>query len=129
MRISDWSSDVCSSDLDGGARHGAELQLARDLRTARSWPAGQPLSIGERDARPGLLAEPCRLRDPCDARYQGQGDPRHRAHRLYQQQPRYARCTVAASRARSEERRGGKEWVGTCKTRWSPSPSKKKKNT
>src|SRR3546814_20156674 len=112
MRISDWSSDVFSSDLDddeaaggaraavdGSARHGAELQPARDLRTARSWPAGQPLSIGERDARPGLLAEPCRLRDPCDARYQGQGDPRHRAPRLYQPQPRYARCTVAPSRA------------------------------
>src|SRR3546814_16480704 len=111
MRISDWSSDVFSSDLDddeaaggaraavdGSARHGAELQPARDLRTARSWPAGQPLSIGERDARPGLLAEPCRLRDPCDARYQGQGDPRHRAHRLYQQKTTYVRWTVAAFR-------------------------------
>src|SRR3546814_18983201 len=25
MRISDWSSDVCSSDLEGGRRKGADL--------------------------------------------------------------------------------------------------------
>src|SRR3546814_9018018 len=25
MRISDWSSDVCSSDLSGGAAHGAAM--------------------------------------------------------------------------------------------------------
>src|SRR3546814_8999027 len=39
MRISDWSSDVCSSDLAGGARHQAEADdvhlLARgDQRSA-----------------------------------------------------------------------------------------------
>src|SRR3546814_8740037 len=31
MRISDWSSDVCSSDLDGTARNG--LQRGDELRT------------------------------------------------------------------------------------------------
>src|SRR3546814_21043248 len=29
---------------------------------------------------------------------------------------------------RSEERRGGQEWVSTCRSRWSPSNSKKKDN-
>src|SRR3546814_16690298 len=28
---------------------------------------------------------------------------------------------------RSEERSGGKEWVSTCRTRWSPETSKKKR--
>src|SRR3546814_17977577 len=32
-----------------------------------------------------------------------------------------------ARRRRSEERRVGKEWVRTCRSRWSPDPSKKKK--
>src|SRR3546814_11076987 len=30
-------------------------------------------------------------------------------------------------RTRSEERRVGKEWVSTCRSRWSPSHKKKKK--
>src|SRR3546814_11100615 len=35
--------------------------------------------------------------------------------------------TYYPSRARSEERRVGKECVSTCKTRWSPDHEKKKK--
>src|SRR3546814_12445871 len=31
-------------------------------------------------------------------------------------------------RPRSEERRGGQEWVSTCRSRWSPKHKKKKKN-
>src|SRR3546814_13407873 len=39
MRISDWSSDVCSSDLDG---RGSEWRLINDerLRHRREWPLG-----------------------------------------------------------------------------------------
>src|SRR3546814_15788160 len=33
----------------------------------------------------------------------------------------------AAAAARSEERRVGKEWVSTCRSRWSPSHAKKKR--
>src|SRR3546814_18531569 len=33
---------------------------------------------------------------------------------------------VPRERPRSEERRGGKEWVSTCRSRWSPVNSKKK---
>src|SRR3546814_15217046 len=33
---------------------------------------------------------------------------------------------VAGASRRSEERRVGKEWVSTCRSRWSPFPSKKK---
>src|SRR3546814_20858539 len=37
----------------------------------------------------------------------------------------HARCDT--SHPRSEERRVGKEWVGTCRFRWSPYHKKKKK--
>src|SRR3546814_3886378 len=70
MRISDWSSDVCSSDL---------------------CPAS-PL--------PGRGAGP------------GSGDAGHGAG------GRAVR--PGAARARSEERRVGKECVSTCRSRWSP---------
>src|SRR3546814_14392328 len=106
MRMSDWSSDVCSSDLDraellsrvpsapqqsgvpvpaGRSGHRAEHALAWLPGTAT---AGE-LGCGERgDVRPVRLA--------------GAADPR------------------------SEERRVGTECVSRCRFRWSPYPSKKK---
>src|SRR3546814_10827535 len=42
MRISDWSSDVCSSDLQGGIALGARLKRL-----------GVPAIIVEKNARPG----------------------------------------------------------------------------
>src|SRR3546814_9286206 len=50
MRISDWSSDVCSSDLTGGG--GTDLQPAIEAVIAspnfvKHWEAGADLSKGE----------------------------------------------------------------------------------
>src|SRR3546814_20829488 len=99
MRISDWSSDVCSSDLkkvtaafDGGrlTSDGGVLVLAQAERT---------MGICRR------LAE-C-IADP--------RDPSRVVHRL-------------EDILRSEERRVGKECVSTCRSRWSPYPYKKKIN-
>src|SRR3546814_10174942 len=70
MRISDWSSDVCSSDL--------ALRLHLCASTTYT-PLGVPFSLG---LNKGF--EHQRLR------------------------------------ARSEERRVGKECVSTCRSRWSP---------
>src|SRR3546814_829905 len=36
MRISDWSSDVCSSDLDVGDGHGAEIEIGAVGHAQRS---------------------------------------------------------------------------------------------
>src|SRR3546814_14901908 len=82
MRISDWSSDVCSSDL-----------------SARRGPAP-------------VLAAPCGSPAPA------QGPPMSNA----------TASSHASRRARSEERRVGKECVSTCRSRWSPYPKKKKKH-
>src|SRR3546814_14429028 len=108
MRISDWSSDVCSSDL----------------------PA-HPAVVLRRGRREGIQ---CRPGGPDGLGRYAYGADRHRRHqRLYlpgERQERRAELdwTLHARRAgRSEERRVGKEFVSTCRYRWSPYLSKKTK--
>src|SRR3546814_2457302 len=81
MRISDWSSDVCSSDL--------LLEQSRELALRH---AGLDHRIGE----PLVYLD----------------DAVHPAE-IEQDLP-------FGRRARSEERRVGKECVSTCRSRWSP---------
>src|SRR3546814_13912671 len=107
MRISDWSSDVCSSDLAGSgiAMLETEQSLWRDEEMAaafrlldrillaffsieyllRFWTAGEVAAWRSWRGRLVWLARPWHL-------------------------------------FRSEERRVGKECVSTCRSRWSPSP-------
>src|SRR3546814_3108859 len=84
MRISDWSSDVCSSDL----------------LTTYEWVAldkrGKRMK-GDMPAKNATLVK-------AELRRQGMN-------------PQTVR-----ERARSEERRVGKECVRKCRSRWSPSP-------
>src|SRR3546814_9702875 len=72
MRISDWSSDVCSSDLGCG----------------------------------------------CDRQEVAGAAPRRARARLPVAAGRDHSASVRLER--SEERRVGKEWVSTCRSRWSP---------
>src|SRR3546814_20434940 len=90
MRISDWSSDVCSSDL----KKAYPLRInAEVLAAAQRWADDELRSLNAqieyvlRDA----LRKAGRLKPP--------GEP---------------------ADARSEERRVGKECVSTCRSRWSP---------
>src|SRR3546814_16348650 len=106
MRISDWSSDVCSSDLagtghdDGGDPSDPAVGGDPDALFRRDDPRPVP-----RDAAPGL-------RDP---------DPPDAGHRSGPRDP-------AAPAGRSEERRVGKECGSTCRYRWSRYHEKKKNN-
>src|SRR3546814_16176750 len=106
MRISDWSSDVCSSDLDYMLPLSAHIQ-AEALRQAAAWPRALSdlrlsLNVTAADiAQPGFLLEFLDLVDRT-------GFPR-------------SRLTVEITESgRSEERRVGKECVSTCRYRWSP---------
>src|SRR3546814_19917918 len=96
MRISDWSSDVCSSDL-GVERHaisGVDVpvfsvaktlaDLFRNGRLADRSVAVEGLraALDQRKASPAQIAD--------------------------------------AARARTEGRRVGQECVSTCRSRWSP---------
>src|SRR3546814_13889915 len=99
MRISDWGSDVCSSDLGENAHHYyvAVVQLGA-LVHGRDWiDDGGERSAAEARLRAGLE----RLWSP------------HRG--VY----------TAIRDMRSEERRVGEECVSTCRDRWSPDHLKK----
>src|SRR3546814_1897490 len=94
MRISDWSSDVCSSDLAvmlmAGAA-GAQDEDIRFFRIGTGTTGGTYFPIG------GIIANA--ISNP-------PGSPGCE---------RGGSCGV-----RSEERRVGKECVSTCRSRWSP---------
>src|SRR3546814_16692070 len=115
MGISDWISDVCSSDLH------ARLQSAR-LRRALL-PAGW-LRVRWRRNRPAPESQPRPRWRP--ARWPGRRIRcRHRS-RTARPQATYRRKPAAPPRPeprepeRSEERRGGKAWVSPCRSRGSP---------
>src|SRR3546814_6824436 len=94
MRISDWSSDVCSSDL-------------RDLVTALGVDAGGGVDeVGDLGRRYLHLV----------VEEDGDGKARHLA------RSRLHLFGDLADGERSEERRVGKECVSTCRSRWSPYP-------
>src|SRR3546814_4246784 len=99
MRISDWSSDVCSSDL--------MPPLAVDQY--------QHLVLAEaaqrRTARIGGPARIDRARE-----FQRRRDELEELREVAQA----ARLEIGSGVGRSEERRVGKECVRTCRSRWSP---------
>src|SRR3546814_13522680 len=98
MRISDWSSDVCSSDL----------QRARGAAVALDRPDLERLAlVGSEIAQ--------RLDGDAPGALEG-GDHQHRLVGLVLQHSDVAGCDLL----RSEERRVGKECVSPCRSRWSP---------
>src|SRR3546814_15578251 len=133
MRISDWSSDVCSSDLLGlGAPNGlaagpdgtlfisngplATTALPNPKIVRLTLDPNDPFSVTEQSdwTRAGLLA-PNGLQIHDHAVYVsntglgGLGEIR-----------RYPINDDGSAGDRSEERRVGKECVSTCRSRWSP---------
>src|SRR3546814_19459674 len=103
MRISDWSSDVCSSDLPFG-----DFAAGPDL--SRRWDDVRR-SIAFAAERHGYSLVPAAL---CTRPV----DSREVAEALLILQ--HSAFHEARSTRRSEERRVGKECVSTCRSRWSP---------
>src|SRR3546814_15695933 len=103
MRISDWSSDVCSSDLLEKVTQPFEIVASLD-DGAKSQ---EMLS---------LLEDITSLSDKITLRTDGNDIRR----------PSFALNRIGG---RSEERRVGKECVSTCRPRWSPDQYKKKIET
>src|SRR3546814_15169499 len=96
MRISDWSSDVCSSDLR------AAEPPARD----RCSPPANP-SAGVRSRY-------------CQEQAHMKKSSREALDAYYAEAGSWAKDQGDALRARSEERSVGKDGVSTCRSRWSP---------
>src|SRR3546814_13490784 len=97
MRISDWSSDVCSSDLDWERRR--EFLMLN--------PAGEVPVLVEDEAEPisGATAIVEYLEETSTE---------------VKLMPSDLHARAEMRRLRSEERRGGKECVSTGRFRWSP---------
>src|SRR3546814_13969836 len=112
MRISDWSSDVCSSDLEPGATV-AVADHARLARLRRRGPAQPGPAVGDVHAGGAVMFLELGVEHLAGQRDAGIDLPLHRAR---QPEP------IAPHLARSEERRVGKECVRTCRSRWSPYP-------
>src|SRR3546814_14254458 len=104
MRISDWSSDVCSSDL---------VIVDGCVLSAINWSLGGLLLQG---AAPGALSPNMPVAGLIA------GENRHGPASLHFA-ARVARLTESPAGlaiTRSEARRVGKECVSTCRSAWSP---------
>src|SRR3546814_14320151 len=99
MRISDWSSDVCSSDLVAERAEIFPLLSGhiweKTLQIAHQWPRSlQHLRLSVNIGATELAAEDFARK--------------------------FLERIDASGFDRSEERRVGKECVSTCRSRWSP---------
>src|SRR3546814_20858140 len=108
MRISDWSSDVCSSDLPDKVEGGKRFELVSDYQPAGDQPTAIRELVGT--AKEGE-------RDQVLLGVTGSGKTFTMAKVIEElQRP----ALILAPNKRSEERRVGKECVSTCRSRWSP---------
>src|SRR3546814_13741627 len=115
MRSSDWSSDVCSSDLQRLAFVGLparQLEQAEEARHVRIIGVERERRFAHRIAA-GAIA-----RVEIGARHREQ--PRRRIGAAFVGAQRQRARFAERLAPRSEERRVGKERVSTCRARWWP---------
>src|SRR3546814_11908186 len=118
MRISDWSSDVCSSDLRAD-------RFAGGYDHDRQYQHGQGQASGEDAfAKTDLIHQQTQCQQAVD-------DRRHTSKIGDIDLDDFGQQSLAriflevdagayADRPRSEGRREGTEWVSKCQARWSP---------
>src|SRR3546814_19396193 len=104
MRISDWSSDVCSSDLHrcsffGNKEVGKRLNAMLEMGASKPWPDALEVFTGQREMSGQAMIEYFKP-----------------LQEWLKQENKGKQCGW-----RSEERRVGKECVSTCRSRWTPS--------
>src|SRR3546814_18360199 len=109
MRISDWSSDVCSSDLAcddlGDPAYPITGPASANYNLLASTRITDPVSNA-----PEIRSLPCEVSRAADATLRWAGF-----------------MPLEVCEVRSEERRVGKEWVSSCRSRWSRDHYKKTK--
>src|SRR3546814_15578457 len=121
MRISDWSSDVCSSDLQCLTRDHSLVQEMLDAKAlteqqARNHPKSNVITraLGvdpdvDIEFVTGEIADPDFYLICSDGLFRDVADT-----------VLGSKLPVTLDQIRSEERRDGKEWDSTCRSRWSP---------
>src|SRR3546814_19165593 len=124
MRISDWSSDVCSSDLLATqrrqSRHGRDRRCRKDCRRRPHCGA-----VRGRARRTGgaFMTDDLAFKPEDDRYHPLSDDP-------YETETNWWSFNIPERKiGRSEERRVGKECVSTCRSRWSQYNKKKKQQT
>src|SRR3546814_16915373 len=130
MRISDWSSDVCSSDLTA-KRRGFELE--RSVSPARGDDAigdvraVEPM-MGDRRERGIAIRAAVHEGGGAECGFADRAaiDEQARFRAGIDIDPRRQFHEQIVRMLRSEERRVGKACVSTCRSRWSPDHYKKK---
>src|SRR3546814_20464395 len=111
MRISDWSSDVCSSDLSSAVHSYLTIAGSADLVVA-AYDAEGAIDIEGTKLAKRILDNLVTTND-YTVGYSDKPTLPAIADEL-----RY----MTLLRGRSDERRVGKECVSTCRSRWSPDP-------
>src|SRR3546814_11178398 len=122
MRISDWSSDVCSSDLI--ALPGLPSLIRRAV--ALSMPLSAPVLLADGPNNVTYWARVVPDGEEADLQlfdWNGTGGAMEQALEGAVRE----RDVRRASAARAEGRRGGKEWGRTCRSRGSTKKEKKQK--
>src|SRR3546814_2226129 len=99
MRISDWSSDVCSSDL-------GTITLIETIADANALVVSDPANLAFLTQTTLSVDDTAEIVATLNRRFPAISAPRARNWR----------------RRRSEERRVGNESVSTCSSRWWPAP-------
>src|SRR3546814_20539025 len=119
MRISDWSSDVCSSDLGEAwfqVAHDAHRPFVVDIGSVRVRAVGTAFSVRQNPEGVDILV----TEGVVETWTEGQEASRTRI-----AQGERSFVATGTQAVRSEERRGGKECVRTCRSRWWPYHEKK----
>src|SRR3546814_18111338 len=112
MRISDWSSDVCSSDLGPAGLADGRLIEPVALGDEGGFGRAQAVAGGRLGVEELRIAAGRALAGLLGAHGGGEGDLGEGAgHDL---------APLTAGDGRSEERRVGKECVSTLRSRWAP---------
>src|SRR3546814_17117377 len=125
MRISDWSSDVCSSDLFLCSQEYSKKLSNRPVYVKASSIVSAIPGASELVAvRAGRAAYEQAGIGPEDIHVAELHDASAPAELIHYENL----CFCAAGAARSEERRVGKECVSTCRSRGSPYHNKKKRH-
>src|SRR3546814_18390822 len=104
MRISDWSSDVCSSDL---------------LFPVLAAFDQQGVLLARRIAEAGIVAHPHASLVALVGDHGGRHADLRRQLAALRQRARQPPRRRGLLHRRSEERRVGEAWVSTCRARWS----------
>src|SRR3546814_15076450 len=114
MRISDWSSDVCSSDLWSVAASYGQRSDGRDDMFMLEVGIELPLFTANRQDR-GIAARRAEYEAALATREDAR---REQAARIRTDIAQWEALKRQGERDRSEERRVGKECVGKCRARW-----------